>query len=163
MSFYGLRLEYALEGSSNYISWKDKMEVVLEDNGLKEFIENDIPKSPTTDAVDVANSKKCVAKVRRIILEGVQDHIVLNIHEKDTLHAMWQALIDLFHNNSGQKKFSLKDKLNKIKMEKGDTIPQYLSRFTQCWDEIGSVDITIFEDDMLTLKLLGLPKRWHNY
>ena len=39
MSFNGLRLEYALEGSSNYISWKDRMEVVLDDNGLKEFID----------------------------------------------------------------------------------------------------------------------------
>ena len=35
MSFNGLRLEYALEGSSNYIAWKDRMEAVLDDNGLK--------------------------------------------------------------------------------------------------------------------------------
>ena len=33
MDFNGLRLEYALEGSSNYISWKGMMEAVLEDNG----------------------------------------------------------------------------------------------------------------------------------
>ena len=50
MYFNGLRLEYALEGSSNYISWKEKMEAVFEDNGLKEFIDNDIPKPTTIDA-----------------------------------------------------------------------------------------------------------------
>ena len=38
MVFYGLRLEYALDGSSNYIAWKDCMEAVLEDNGLKELL-----------------------------------------------------------------------------------------------------------------------------
>lgn len=38
MSFYRLRLEYGLEGSSNYITWKYMMEVVLEDNRIKEFI-----------------------------------------------------------------------------------------------------------------------------
>ena len=43
MSFNGLRLEYALEGSSNYIAWKDRMEAVLDDNGLKEFIDAEIP------------------------------------------------------------------------------------------------------------------------
>ena len=43
MYFNGLRLEYPLDGSSNYIAWKDKMEVVLDDNGLKEFIDTDIP------------------------------------------------------------------------------------------------------------------------
>jgi hypothetical protein len=44
MDFNGLRLEYALKGSSNYISWKDRMEAVLEDNGLKEYIDKDVPK-----------------------------------------------------------------------------------------------------------------------
>ena len=43
MAFNGLWLEYALEGSSNYISWKDRMEAVLEDNELKEFIDSDVP------------------------------------------------------------------------------------------------------------------------
>ena len=42
MYFNGLRLEYALDGSSNYIAWKDRVEAVLEDNGLKEFIDNDV-------------------------------------------------------------------------------------------------------------------------
>ena len=41
MVFHGLRLEYALEGSSNFIAWRDRMEVVLEDNGLKEFIDQE--------------------------------------------------------------------------------------------------------------------------
>ena len=35
MVFNGLRLEYELEGSSNYITWKDKIKEVLEENMLK--------------------------------------------------------------------------------------------------------------------------------
>ena len=50
MSFNVFILKYANEGSSNYISWKDGMESVLEDNGLKEFIDNDIPKPAAADA-----------------------------------------------------------------------------------------------------------------
>jgi len=50
MSFNELRLEYDLEGSSNYISWKDRMEAVLDDDRLKEFIEADVPKP--TDAIE---------------------------------------------------------------------------------------------------------------
>ena len=44
MFFNGLRLEYALEGSSNYVAWKDRMEAVLEDNGLKELVDMDVQK-----------------------------------------------------------------------------------------------------------------------
>ena len=50
MDFNGLWLEYALEGSSNYIAWEDRMEAVLEDTGLKEFIDSDVPKPTSTDA-----------------------------------------------------------------------------------------------------------------
>ena len=69
LSFYELRLKYALEGSSNYIAWKDRIKVVLEDNGLKEFIDKDIPKP--TDAQDLVEWRKYVEKTRRIIQEGV--------------------------------------------------------------------------------------------
>ena len=48
-----MRLEYALEGRSNYISWKDRMEAIREDNGLKEFIDNEIPKTVVTDAANL--------------------------------------------------------------------------------------------------------------
>ena len=47
------------------------MEVVLEDNGLKEFIDQEIPKPTTLDAQNLVEWKKCVAKARRITLEGV--------------------------------------------------------------------------------------------
>ena len=71
MAFNGLRLEYALEGSSNYISCKDRMEAVLEDNGLKQFIDIDVPKHVVEDAANLDAWQKKVAKVRRILLEGV--------------------------------------------------------------------------------------------
>ena len=71
MDFNGLRLEYVLEGSSNYISWKDRMEAVLEDNGLKEFIDKDVPKPDVADTANLDAWQKKVAKARRILLEGV--------------------------------------------------------------------------------------------
>jgi len=68
MAFCGLRLEYALDGSSNYIAWKDLMEAVLEDNDLKDFIDQEVPKP--SDATQLLEWKKCVARARGIILEG---------------------------------------------------------------------------------------------
>ena len=53
-------MEYALEGSSNYVAWKDRMEAVLDDNGLKEFIAAEVPK--ITDAAQVEAWQKKTAK-----------------------------------------------------------------------------------------------------
>ena len=131
MAFNGLRLEYALEGSSNYIAWKDKMEEVLKDNGLKEFIDNDVPKPVVTNAANIDAWQKKVEKARRILLEGVRDHIVSRIHGKATPYAMWKALTDLFQSSSDHRKLTLKYKLRKIKMEKGVSIPKYITKFVQ--------------------------------
>ena len=76
---------------------------------------------------------------------------------------MWKALIYIFQSNSNHRKLALKDKLRKIKMEKGENIPKYLTKFVQCRDEVGSVGIIVVDDDFLSLALLGLPKSWHNY
>ena len=111
MVFNGLKLEYALDGSSNYIAWKDRMEAVLEDNGLKDFIDQEIPKPVAANAQELAEWKKYVAKARRILLEGVRDHIIWSLHGKETLFSMWKTLKDLYQNSSDQRKLALKDKL----------------------------------------------------
>ena len=89
-------MEYSLEGSSNYIAWKDRMEAVLDDNGLKELIDAEIPKPASSDDAILDAWKKKTAKCRRILLEGVKDHIVSNLHGKSSPFLMWKALIDLF-------------------------------------------------------------------
>ena len=108
MSFNRLQSEYALDGNSNYIAWKERMEVVLDDNGLKEFIDIDIPKPGSSDAAALDAWKNKVAKCRRILLEGVKDHIVSSLHSKSTPFLMWKDLTELFQSRSDQKNLALK-------------------------------------------------------
>ena len=99
---------------------------------------------------DLAWQKK-IAKCRRILLEGVKDHIVSSLHGKATPFLMWKALTDLFQSRSDQRKMVLKDKLRKIKMEKGDSIPKYLTKFVHYKDELGSVGVTVYEEELVSL------------
>ena len=71
--------------------------------------------------------------------------------------------MDLFQRKNDHRKLALKDKLRKIKMEKGDSMPKYLTKFVQCQDELGIIDITVIDDDLVSLSLLGLPNSWHSY
>ena len=48
-------------------------------------------------------------------------------------------------------------------MEKGDSMPKYLTKFIQCRDELGSVGVTVDDEDLVSLALLGLPKSWNSY
>eukprot|EP00253_Pinus_taeda_P009974 PITA_09974 len=137
------------------------MEGVLDENGLKEFIDTEVPMP--TDAAQVEAWQKKTAKCQRILLEGVKDHIVSSLHGKASPYLMWKALTDLFKIKSDQRKLALKDKLRNIKCEKGDSIPKYLTKFTQCRDELGSVGVNVDDEELVSLALLGLSKSWHSY
>ena len=76
---------------------------------------------------------------------------------------MWKDLTDHFQSNNNHRKLALKDKLRKIKMEKNTTIPVYLTKFVQCKDELGSVGVTVVDDELVSLALLGILKSWHSY
>ena len=72
------------------------MEAMLEDNGLKEFIDSEVPKLRSSDAALLDAWQKKVAKIRRILLEGVKDHIMSSLHGKVTPFARWMALTYFF-------------------------------------------------------------------
>jgi len=94
------------------------MEAMLDENGMLEYVKTEIAKPSQSDAQQLAQWKKDVAKTRRIILKGVRDHVVSNLHGKETPFAMWKALTELFENNIDHRKLALKDKLRNIKMQK---------------------------------------------
>ena len=74
--------------------------MVLEDNGLKEFIDSDVPKPGSSDAASFDAWQKKIAKTRRILLEGVKDHIFSIIQGKTTPFLIWKAFTDLFQRKS---------------------------------------------------------------
>ena len=76
------------------------MQVVLEDNVLKEFIDSDVPKLASSDAAGHDAWKKKVVKTRIIMLEGVKDHIVSSLHGKPTPFAIWKDLTYLFQSSN---------------------------------------------------------------
>ena len=85
------------------------MEVVLDDNGLKEFIDAEIPKPTSSDAVVLDAWQKKKKKCQKILLEGVNDYIVSSLHGKASPFFMWKELTDLFQSKSDQRNLALKD------------------------------------------------------
>lgn len=71
MTSTGLELEYALEGTTNFVAWKICMEEILDENGLLYYIKTDAVKPLASDVQDLTQWKKDVEKAQRIILEGL--------------------------------------------------------------------------------------------
>jgi hypothetical protein len=90
----GLRFEDRLEGTSNFCPWRERIGLVLEENGLWEYVEGSIA-APVDPVQQVAHNKKDV-KARRIIVDGVKDHIIPHLSGKKTAKDMWEALVKLY-------------------------------------------------------------------
>ena len=87
---------------------------LLDKFALKEYATNVIamstnPRQPTT-------YRKENAKAKRIILNGVKDHIATHIAEKDTTKEMWDTIVNLYQNPTKNRKMILKEKMRDIKM-----------------------------------------------
>ena len=105
----GLRDQDKLDGASTFGVWKAKISLLLEENGIKDYVTS-IVVVPTV-VTQLATYKKEDAKARRIILDGVKDHIILNISVQDTTKKMWDAILNLYQNAMTTRKMILREKL----------------------------------------------------
>ena len=94
MASASLRDQDRLDGASNFGVWKAKISLLLEENGIKDYTTSVVP--IPMDATQLAAYRKDDAKARRIIFDGVKDHIVPHIVELDIAKKMWDTILSLY-------------------------------------------------------------------
>ena len=94
MATGGLRGQEQLDGASNYVIWKARISFLLDEHGLKTFTDSTLDEP--TDVAPLRAFMKNMAKTKRLILDGVKDHIVSHISNKETTKEMWDALAMLY-------------------------------------------------------------------
>ena len=98
MASNGLRDQDRLEGASNYVFWKSRIEFLLDEHDLKALIDSAVAK--LLDAAHLRQFKKNMARAKRLILDGVKDHIVPHIAAKNTAREMWVGLEKQYQGSS---------------------------------------------------------------
>ena len=78
-------------------------------------------------------------KARRIILEGVKDHIICHLSRNKTTKAMWTTIIGLYERSSEARKLVPKEKIRNFGMAKSQSMVSYLTRFSQMRNELAGV------------------------
>jgi hypothetical protein len=87
-------LRTRLEGATNLRDWKARVLLLLEENELKECVEDVVP--ILTDPIDLAFQNKREVKAKRVLLESVKDHLIPHIVEKTSAKDMYDALVGLY-------------------------------------------------------------------
>ena len=103
--------------------WKTRILVVLKEYNLKDYVKS-VVVVPTDN--DQKKYKAEQGKAKRLILNGVRDHVVSHLQGKDTTQEMWEALSSLYEGSSEQRKMYMEQKLQQTLMQKGERVNLYL-------------------------------------
>ena len=63
------------------------------------------------DPVDNDKYEEAMARAKSIILDGVKDHVIPHITEKETANEMWEALKKLYQHTSVRRRMLLENQL----------------------------------------------------
>ena len=116
MALHGLRDQDRLDGASNFAVWKARILSVLDKNHVKNFALKVI--AITVDPNDNDKYKEAMVRAKSIILDGVKDHVVPHIAEKETTYEMWEALKKSYQHNCVQRRMLLENQMRSYQMKK---------------------------------------------
>ena len=101
-----------------------------------------------------------MTKAKCIILDGVKDHVVQHISEKETAKEMWYALKKLYQHTSVQRKMLLKNQLWSYQMQKGKQIDYFLGQLKEIHDQLTSIGATPDDEILMRTALNAVFEEW---
>ena len=93
-----------------------------------------------------------MARSKRLILEGVKDHIVPHIAAKNTAREMWVGLEKLYQGSSEQRKMYLEEKMRNTRMKKGERFDS-LSHIQDNRDQLLAIGFAPRDSELVRLTL----------
>ena len=131
-----MKVEYRLEGASNFIPSKSRVLLLLEENDLLQCVNEKVPEPEAEE--DKLRWRKNDAKARTILVDSFRDHLVPHISEKTTARKMFKTLKKLFEHSSINVTLTLRNQLSNMKMIKYESIASYFMRITELRDKLKS-------------------------
>ena len=83
------KLDENIEGADNFLAWKYRISLVLDENELDSYISEEVP-IPEGDEAKALHKKKLVME------NSIKDHLIPQVSSLKTPKAMFDALTKLF-------------------------------------------------------------------
>ena len=103
-----LRVEDRLQGTQNFPTWKERITRILDDSDVEEHV--DSTKVAPIDLLYLIAWKKIDSRSPFIIMDGVKEHIVPHLSEKNTTTDMWMTLESLYQSKTENRQMVLQER-----------------------------------------------------
>jgi hypothetical protein len=154
-------VEDRLDGSSNFSSWKSRLQVTLEEDDLLSVIQKTLPETTTDEEKEIRREED--VKARKIIIYSVRDHLLPRISNLKTTYEMYEALKDMFESDNTLRALTLKGQLQSTKMTKGDTVATFFMKISEIKEQLGAIGEIMSDRELVLSTLNNLPKHWEPF
>ena len=110
--YHHTKLDENLEGYYNFRAWKYRIFLVLEENELDSYINEEVP-IPEEDEAKALHKKKLVM-AKRVIAYLIKDHLIPHVSSLKTPKFMFYALAKLFEGKNINRKMTLRNQLKNV-------------------------------------------------
>ena len=120
------KLDKNIEGSDKFRAWKYRISLVMEENELDSYINEEVPVLEGDEAKTL--HKKKLVMDKRIIADSIKDHPIPHVSSLKTHKAMYDALTKLFEGKNINPNMTLRNQLKNVNIQHTETIQTYFSR-----------------------------------
>lgn len=82
----GMRVENRLDGQVNFVAWKERVISVFEGAKVWDIVEKTV--TIPIDATQLVEYKKKNVKAKKLILDGIKDHVIPHVRGKSNAFEM---------------------------------------------------------------------------
>ena len=136
------KLEDKLEGIENFLSWKYRIGLILKENGLEKYIEDEVAEPKEDEAKN--KYEQDLIKAMRIIVDSMKYDLIPQVSSKKTPKQMYDAFSRMYGGRNTNKNMNLRDQLKGTKMSKGESIQYYFIRVSLDEDELVMTALNVF-------------------
>jgi len=116
-----------LGNSSNFAAWKVRLEIIVDNTDVSEYIQGKVPE-PSENTSTTANNKykKGELKAKKIIVDALQVNLPAYVGILRNSKDMYDKIVGMYEVNGLNEIISLKYQLKYTKMKKGEFVQSYI-------------------------------------
>lgn len=109
-----------LHDSSNFVAWKVKLEIIVDNNDVLDYIQGKVSKHASVAVKKKHN--KGELKSNQIIVDGLQDNLLAYVGKFRRSKDMYDKVDDMYKVNNLNEIISFKYQLKETNMNKGEFV-----------------------------------------
>ena len=160
--------------SSNWQSWKFKMQMVLEEKDLWDIVDgSEGQPEPEGDLEDLSRQslvayqkqvqqwEKKDRKARATIILGVEDSQLGHVKGAETAGDTWEKLCAVYENRGLANRLFLRRKFFTATWEHGESMLQVVNRIKEMAEQLAAIGAPVSEEDTVMTILSALPETFN--